>query len=150
VTLELRVVQSDEEWAAMHDIRRKVLFAPGRQVRDIDYDENHPDDRAEGNVPHILMLDQDAVGIARLDIRGDRATVRLVAVADAHQRKGYGKLIDQMLTEKSWGLGVRQLRVNAAPDAVGFYEKTGWRAESWDPDELIGIARDCVQMVKDL
>ena len=43
---------------------------------------------------------------------------------------------------------LKQMRVNAAPDAVGFYEKTGWHEESWDPEELVGIASNCIQMVK--
>lgn len=150
MTLELRAVTTDDEWAAMHDIRRRVLFAPRRHRMEIDYDENHPDDRAEGNVPHILMLDEKPIGVARLDLRGQAAMVRLVAIEPDEQGRGYGSLMERMLTEKAWELGVKQLRVNAAPDAVGFYEKSGWRAESWDPDELVGLAADAVQMVKDL
>ncbi len=61
--LELRAVQTDEEWAAMHDIRRRVLFAPGRHSPDIIYDENHPEDRADGNVPHLLMLEEIRSGL---------------------------------------------------------------------------------------
>jgi GNAT superfamily N-acetyltransferase len=146
--LELRAVQTDDEWSAMHAIRRAVLFAPGRLP--VDYDDNHPDDRVEGNVPHILMLDEEPIGTARLDFRKNFAIVRLFAILPAHQRDGNGTLIDQMLSEKAWELGASQLRLNASPDAVGFYEKCGWRQESWDPEELIGIARDAVQMVKDL
>lgn len=148
MTLELRAVQSDDEWAAMHDIRRRVLFAPGRHATEIAYDDNHPDDRAPENVPHILMLDEQAIGTARLDLKGDYAVVRLVAISPEHQRNGFGEIMDRMLTEKCWELGVKQMRVNAAPDAVGFYEKTGWHKESWDPEELVGIASNCVQMVK--
>jgi GNAT superfamily N-acetyltransferase len=150
VTLELRAVKTDNEWAAMHDIRRRVLFAPGRHEREIVYDADHPDDRADDNVPHILMLDEKPIGVARLDLKGDRAVVRLVAISPEHQRNGFGELMDRMLTEKAWELGVKQMRVNAAPDAVGFYEKTGWHRESWDPDELVGIASNCVQMTKSL
>lgn len=149
MTLELRAVQTDDEWAALHDIRRRVLFAPGRHT-DVEYDENHPDDRAQNNVPHILMLDATPIGVARLDLKGDHAIVRLVAITPEQQRNGYGELMNKMLTEKARELGTRQLRVNAAPDAVGFYEKTGWRKESWNPDELTGIASNCVQMVKDI
>jgi GNAT superfamily N-acetyltransferase len=150
MALELRPVQTDEEWAAMHDIRRATLFAPGRSKVDVVYDDNHPDDRAEGHVPHLLMLDEEPIGMARLDLKGDIAIVRLVAIVAARRRQGFGELMDKMLTEKAWELGVRQLRVNAAPDAVGFYEKTGWRREVWDKEELVGIASTCVQMVKDL
>lgn len=150
MTLELRAVKTDEEWAALHEIRRRVLFAPGRLADDIEYNPDHPDDRADENVPHILMLDEHPIGVARLDLKGNRAVVRLVAITPEYQRNGFGEIMDRMLTEKAWELGVKQMRVNAAPDAVGFYEKAGWRRESWDPEELTGIASDSIQMVKDI
>lgn len=150
MTLELRVVQTDEEWEAMHDIRRKVLFAPRRHRMAKDYDPNHPDDRAEGNVPHILMLDERPIGVVRLDVKGAIAIVRLVAIVADERGQGYGGLMEKMIAEKAWELGIKQLRVNSAPDAVGFYEKSGWRLESWDAEELVGLASDCVQLVKDL
>lgn len=148
--LELRAVQTDEEWAAMHDIRRRVLFAPGRHSPDIIYDENHPEDRADGNVPHLLMLEDVPIGVVRLDLRDTVAIVRLVAIEPAYQGQGHGSLMDELVTQKAWGLGVRQLRVNAARTAVGFYQKTGWQEAEWDAEELAGLAADCVQMVKDI
>ena len=42
------------------------------------------------------------------------------------------------------------LTVNAAADAVGFYEKTGWRKQAWNPAELTGMARNAVQMQKEI
>lgn len=146
MSLELRVVQTDEEWAAMHDIRRRVLFEAHHS--EVAYDEAHPDDRAEGHYPHILMLDDQPIGVVRLDVTGDIGVVRLVAVEPAYQRQGHGLLLDAMIGERARELGVAHLRVNAAPDAVGFYEKAGWQPETWDADELSGIASDCVQMVK--
>jgi hypothetical protein len=40
--------------------------------------------------------------------------------------------------------------VNSAPEAVGYYEKMGWERFVWDSSELVGLAADCVQMVKRL
>ncbi len=150
MTLELRAVATDAEWAAMHELRRQVLFAPERHGVEIVYDENHPDDRAENQVPLVLMLDQRVIGTARLDFRLDVAIVRLVAIAPDMQRQGHGRLLNEMLTEKARELGSKVLRVNAAHDAVGFYEKCGWHRQDWDPDELVGIARSAVQMAKPL
>jgi hypothetical protein len=42
------------------------------------------------------------------------------------------------------------LLVNAAPEAVGYYEKMGWAVYLWDAAELKGIAADCKQMAKPL
>lgn len=150
MSLELRAVETDSDWSAMHDLRRRVLFAPGRHAVDIEYDSNHPDDRAENQVPHVLVLDGRVIGVARLDVRPDHGVVRLVAIEPDLQGQGYGRMMDAMLTEKGFELGLRELRVNAAPDAVGFYEGCGWQRNSWAPDELTGIAADCVQMTKPL
>jgi N-acetylglutamate synthase-like GNAT family acetyltransferase len=150
MTLELRAVETEPEWAAMHDLRRRVLFAPGRHKIDVEYDANHPDDRAQNQVPHVLVLDGRVIGVARLDVRPDHGVVRLVAIEPDLQGQGYGRLMDAMLTEKGLELGLRELRVNAAPDAVGFYEECGWQRDSWSPEELTGIAADCVQMTKPL
>ena len=74
-----------------------------------------------------------------------------IAVLDAFgdALEGLGPA-DVVFGEKGFELGLRELRVNAAPDAVGFYEGCGWQRNSWAPDELTGIAADCVQMTKPL
>ncbi|TKT74892.1 GNAT family N-acetyltransferase [Aquamicrobium sp. LC103] len=145
---ELRPVSSPEDWKRLHAIRRAVLFAPDRHA--VDYDENHPDDRAEGNIPFLLLLDGRAIGVVRIDFRGATAVVRLVAIAEAEQRKGHGRTLDALVAAEARRRGVSSLRVNAAPDAVGYYEKAGWLPASWDRSELVGIAKDCVQMTKAL
>ena len=45
---------------------------------------------------------------------------------------------------------MRRLFVNAAPDAIGYYEKLGWQRFSWDETELSGIAAGAIQMTKSL
>ncbi|GJD72546.1 hypothetical protein CFIICLFH_0763 [Methylobacterium goesingense] len=44
--------------------------------------------------------------------------------------------------------GIHTLHVNAAPDAVGFYEATDWHRFAWDAAELVGHAIDGIQMRK--
>ena len=139
----LKRVERPEEWRAMHDIRRAVLFAPGRHA--IAYDENHPDDRADGNTPFLFLSDNTPVGVARLDVRGEVAIVRLVAIVADKQRAGLGRAMDLALVAEARRHGVSLLRVNAAADAVGFYKKAGWHKADWDPAELTGLARDAVQ-----
>jgi N-acetylglutamate synthase-like GNAT family acetyltransferase len=132
----------------MHDIRRGVLFTPERHS--IDYDENHPDDRAEQNVPFLLLLDSRPIGVVRLDLRGAIAIVRLVAVIASEQRRGHGRKLNTLIEAECRRRGVTTLRVNAAPDAVGYYEKMGWQRAAWDSNELVGLAADCIQMIKRL
>jgi GNAT superfamily N-acetyltransferase len=142
----LKIVDRPEQWRAMHDIRRAVLFAPDRHA--IAYDEDHPDDRVDGNTPFLFCENDEPVGVARLDAHGDVGIVRLVAIVADRQRTGLGRAMDMALVAEARRRGINTLRVNAAADAVGFYEKTGWHKAGWNPAELTGMARDAVQMQK--
>jgi GNAT superfamily N-acetyltransferase len=149
VTYALRRVETAEDWAAMHALRRDVLFAPFRK-QGIVYDENHPDDRDPANLPFLLLVDGRPAGITRLDLRNDVAIVRLVAIALELQGHGHGRAMSDLVDVQARQQGVRLLRVNAAPEAVGFYEATGWHRQEWDREELSGIAAHCVQMERSL
>lgn len=144
---ELRRVETAEDWAALHRIRREVLFAPGRHPG-VEYNESHPHDAAANHIKFLLMLDGEPIGTTRLDLRGERAVVRLVAIVADRQRQGHGSAMEQGLINHAYKLGITTLMVNSAPDAGGFYEKRGWQREVWDAAELQGIASNCVQMMK--
>ena len=146
---ELRQVSTPKDWAAMHRLRRDVLFAPFRK-QGIVYDDNHPDDRDPGNLPFLFLLAGRPAGITRLDLQGDTAIVRLVAIAPELQRQGHGRAMSECIDQEARRRGVRLLRVNAAPEAVGLYEATGWHRREWDREELSGIAADCIQMEREL
>lgn len=144
----MKPVRSREDWRHLHHIRRTVLF--GRERHSVGYDENHPDDRAAGNLPFLLLLDAGPIGVVRLDRRGETAVVRLVAVAQGEQGKGHGRALDALVEAEARRRGIRTLRVNAAPEALGSYEKMGLRRVSRDKSELVGRAKECIQMSKEL
>lgn len=144
----LRQVETAADWQHLHAIRRAVLFTADRHATA--YDENHPDDRAAGHLPFLLWCDDRPVGVVRLDLRGDVGIVRLVAIVAAEQGRGHGRALGELIEAEARRLGVATLRLNAAADAVGFYEKTGWRRAEWDPAERAGIAAGTVQMEKAL
>ena len=103
------------------------------------------------NTPLLLKHDGRPVGTIRLDDLGDgTGVVRLVAVVQDVQGRGHGRAMSQLWDERARAKGLRTLYVNAAPEAVGFYEKMGWERHVWDAAELVGIAADCVQMRKRL
>jgi len=124
LTLRVIPVASSEDWAAYHEIRRRVLF----EARGLDgYDLDHPDDRKSGHFPLLLRTGNVAVGAARLDLKGgDQAVVRTVAIRSEFQRQGFGREIMSGIESFARGRGVASLTVNAAPDAVGFYRRSGW------------------------
>ena len=65
-------------WRSYHDIRREVLF--GARGRADAYDESHPDERAEGNHPKLLLYRGDPVGVIRIDVALGRQLDRLDAL----------------------------------------------------------------------
>lgn len=150
MAVALKLVTTDEDWQALHAIRRATLFAPGRFDDDVVYDDNHPDDHAHGHMPFLLIEGDTPVGMVRLDVLGEIGTVRLVAIVPELQGRGHGRALEALTAAEARQNGVKRLHVNAARAAAGFYEKTGWRREIWDLSELTGIASDCVQMVKEI
>jgi GNAT superfamily N-acetyltransferase len=76
--------------------------------------------------------------------------VRLVAIVPELQGQGHGRALGRLIEAEARRRGMSRLMLNAHKEAVGFYERTGWRAEVWDAVELAGFAADCVQMVKAL
>lgn len=147
MTYTLKTLATDDEWRAFHDIRRIELFeARGRFGI---YDAQHPDDRLADNTPLLLIWNEIPVGVMRLDDRHDgTGVVRLVAITGAEQRRGHGRRMQELLEARCRDQGIRMLYVNAAPQAVGFYERTGWTKYVWDPAELVSIASECIQMRK--
>ncbi len=149
MTYTLEAPASPDDWQAFHDIREAELFRA--RHRDVTYDRNHPDDFTPENQPLLFKRDGQPIGVMRLDDLGDgTGAVRLVAITHAEQGRGHGRAMAALCDTIARGAGLHTLNVNAAPEALGFYEKTGWERFVWNPAELVSIAADCVQMRKRL
>lgn len=146
---DLHQLSSPEDWEAMHAIRLQVLFTPERHPG-IVYDRAHPHDTNPAHAKFLLTLDGEPIGTARLDPRGEGGVVRLVGIVPNRQRQGHGAVLEGMVADYARTRGMTRLWVNAARDAVGFYEKRGWSPFVWGEEELATFARNCVQMVKPL
>ena len=143
---ELVKVTAPNHWKAYHDIRRKVLWENRGKL---DYNDRHADEYLPENHPLLLLLNNNPIGTTRLDDLNDGCgVVRLVAITDDFQRSGHGRQLSSLVEKYARGLGIKTLYVNAAPEALGFYEKLGWKYYEWDAEELSGIAEDCRQMRK--
>lgn len=116
-----------DAWRVYHDIRRDVLFEARGQVGV--YDENHPDDRAAGHHARLLLHRGDPVGVIRIDISGNEAVFRRVAVRLDVQRRGHGRALLSLAQEFATAHGCGRLASHVAPDAVPFYEKCGFSVE---------------------
>jgi GNAT superfamily N-acetyltransferase len=145
----LRLVKISDavDWVAYHQLRRRILFEDRGIIGA--YDENRPEEYSAGKHSLLLKANGIGVGTTRLDDLSDgTAIVRLVAIAADRQRQGLGRKLGALVEDYARDLGVMELKVNAAPDAVEFYRKTGWLVSPWNPDELVGIAATAVQMRK--
>lgn len=144
---ELVQVKSPEDWATYHQIRKDELF--DARNRDIDYNENHPDEHAPQNTPFLLKGEVAGLATTRFDRLGDGlAAIRLVAVTKSEQGKGLGLILGEKLVEFAKSEGIHKLVVNANPEAVEYYRKMGFSEEIWDENELVGISSNSIQMVK--
>lgn len=121
---ELKTLSSTEEWQAYHGIRCKVLFENRGQFGI--YDENHPDERREGNHPLLLLLDGIAIGVIRADIKGNQAILRRVAIREDLQRTGHGRVLLTLAETFAQSKGCNHVWSGVAPDAVGFYKRCGY------------------------
>lgn len=121
---ELRTPQSDEEWRAFHDIRRKVLFE--NRGKGETYIENHPDDVKRDNHPLVLLYDGAVIGVIRIDVSDSVAWLRRVAIRDNLQRSGHGRVLLRLAEAFAKAEGCDEVRSNAAVEAVGFYERCGY------------------------
>jgi len=147
MSYELVIVRTPEDWDVYHCIRRTELF----ETRGLIYDPDHADDRHPGHVPLLLQLDGAGIATTRLDFRDQGfAIVRLFAVTKSRQRRGHGRVLAALIEAFARQRGVIKLTVNAAFDAVGFYERIGFVRETWDPNELVGWNASSVQMSKSL
>jgi GNAT superfamily N-acetyltransferase len=122
---ELESPHSQEQWQHYHDIRRRVLWeARGRfEV----YDETHPDEHKPGNFPLLFRFRAKAIGVIRIDIEGERAIFRRVAIREDLQRQGHGTQLMRLVERFAEIQGCTYVYSFVDPGAVSFYEKCGFR-----------------------
>ena len=147
---ELVQASSPEDWEMLHNLRRSEIFA---QREGVTYKADHPDDQAPNHFPLILRFQDQRIGTARLDLfENGGAAIRLVAIARQEQRKGHGRVMEQLFEEFARSKGVSKIFVNAHPSAVGYYERLGFVHEDWQEPSgtRSSIAKDCVLMTKQL
>lgn len=121
---DLMLAENADDQSAYHRIRQRVLFeARGR----FDYVADEPEEIKEENLSLLFKRDGEPIGTVRLDQKSDRrAIVRLVAIASHLQRQGHGTALMGHVERLALSLGIHELLVHSAPDAVGFYQKLGF------------------------
>ena len=121
---ELRHVTSEADWEDYHAIREDVLWVARGRVGV--YDRSHPDEHADSNHPFVFVVDDEAIGVLRVDVRPPVAWFRRVAVREDAQRRGHGRRMLELAMDFARGAGCTEVRSNVDPDAVAFYHKLGF------------------------
>jgi ribosomal protein S18 acetylase RimI-like enzyme len=131
MTHVLRVVEADDDWATWHRIRERVLWEARGEFGV--YDREHPSLRAGNHFPFLLLNDGVAVGAIALEVEGDVAWLRRVAIDEQHQRLGHGRAMIELVLREARERACAVASSNVAADAVGFYEKLGFSTTSHHP-----------------
>jgi GNAT superfamily N-acetyltransferase len=141
MTYQLRAPSTAAEWAAYHEIRRRVLFE--LRGRGSDYDATHPDELKVGHYPLVLFHEGQPTAVIRVDVEHDYAVFRRVAVREDAQRRGHGRHLlaaaEQFVREH----GCRSIVSHVDSAAVGFYSNCGFR-----PSDKPGSSVMTVRMTK--
>jgi GNAT superfamily N-acetyltransferase len=143
---ELRMPTGEAEWRAYHDIRRVVLFEARGQFGV--YQEDRPDERAPGNHPQLFLYRGEPVGVVRIDVNGETAVCRRVAIRSDLQRVGHGRVLLSLVQQFARDHGCARLASYVARDAVGFYERCGFTVD--DTHTITPTGRDGIFMTKPL
>jgi GNAT superfamily N-acetyltransferase len=126
-THELITPTTDDQWDSYHRIRREELFEARGQLGV--YNANHPDDRAPHNHPKLLVYSGDYVGVVRVDIDKGVAALRRVAIRADAQHRGHGRALLELVQRFARDAGCTKLISFVAPDAVAFYQGSGFDVE---------------------
>ena len=124
VSAELKRPVSPAEWDAFHSIREFALWRERGLVGL--YDRNHPDDGAAGNHPLLLTDAGRPIGVVRVDIDGDVAFLRRVAVVAELRGRGYGRTLLALAEQFASAQGAVSVHSNVDAGAVGFYRRAGY------------------------
>ena len=135
--------QSDADWSAYHDIRRRILFE-NRGEHGV-YDPNSPGERDAGHFPRLLVCASACIGVVRIDVAGRTAYLRRVAIDEPYQRQGLGSRLLALAEVFARAQSATRVESWVARNAVVFYSKCGYRLVS---AEEAGAAHP--QMFKEL
>jgi GNAT superfamily N-acetyltransferase len=83
-----------EQWSHYHAIRRRVLWEQRGHFGT--YNDCHPDEHRAGHHPLLLLWHNKPIGVIRIDITGERAILRRMAIHEDYQRSGHGRHLMQL------------------------------------------------------
>lgn len=97
----------------------------------------------------VATLEGSVVGFGHL--APEPREVQAVYVHPDHARVGCGSALLEHLEATARDAGLERLALLASRNAVGFYERHGWRGLEWvDHESTGGVVLECLRMAKEL
>jgi len=121
--MELKEPTTSEDFEKYFELRWRILRAPWKQPKGSEQDDE--EDRSH----HIMAMENDLlIGVARLQFPEQNiAQLRYMAIDRRYQNKGIGREIVAYMEDIARKNNAEQLILHARNNALGFYEKLGYK-----------------------
>ena len=115
--------KTEAEFQQYYHLRWRILRQPWNQP------EGSEKDNEEDHCYHVIAIENNTIaGVARLQFAEKNCTqLRYMAVDDAFQGQGVGRLIVEHMEQYAKENNAYELFLNARENAVRFYEKLGYK-----------------------
>jgi len=124
-TQKIRICQpkKPEDFDKYYDLRWKILRKPWNQPKGSQRDEY------EEEAIHVMAcLNDEVIAVGRAHFNSsDEAQVRYMAVDSSFQGRGIGSLVLRELERRAKENGSQYIILNGRENAVGFYQKNGYK-----------------------
>jgi len=121
--MKLKEPTTSEDFEKYFELRWRILRAPWKQPKGSEQDDE------EGRSHHIMAMENDLlIGVARLQFPEQNiAQLRYMAIDRRYQNKGIGREIVAYMEDIARKNNAEQLILHARNNALGFYEKLGYK-----------------------
>ncbi|MDH5473293.1 MAG: GNAT family N-acetyltransferase [Gammaproteobacteria bacterium] len=128
-----------EDFEKYFDLRWRILRKPWNQPVGSERDND------ENNSFHLMATENNmALGVVRSQfINNTTVQLRYMAVDQPAQGRGIGRLLIEAMEKHARNNGADSIMLQARENAVGFYEKTGFKIK-----EKSYVLFDCIQHYK--
>ena len=121
--MNLSQPKTEKDFQQYYNLRWRILRKPWGQP------EGSERDSIDENYHHIMaVIDETIAGVARLEFPDEGlAQLRYMAVDIKFQGKGIGRKIVEHMEQHSKDNNAHEIFLNARENAVGFYERLGYK-----------------------
>ena len=117
-----------DELTQYYQLRWQILRKPWGQQQGSERDEY------EKQAIHKMVINEEGevLAVGRLEKTNTyKGQIRFMAVSDKAQGQGLGQQVLNALEQKASQLGLKEITLNAREDAIGFYQKLGYKKEKF-------------------